>query len=62
MGRSVRAPKSLPGWPIRLSDGQAAAYVGLPLGRARHGVATGDLPPGRALVGEILWPRPELGR
>jgi hypothetical protein len=60
MGRSVGALKGLPGWPNRLSDEQAAAYVGLPLTKFLHGVATGELPSGKALVEEILWSRREL--
>jgi hypothetical protein len=57
MGRSVGALRGLPGWPLRLSDEQAAAYVGLSLAKFR--LATGDLPPGRMLVGEMLWSRAE---
>jgi hypothetical protein len=62
MGRSIRALKGLPGWPLRLSDEQAAAYVGLTLAQFKQGIATGELPRGKALVGEILWARPELDR
>jgi hypothetical protein len=62
MGRSVGALRGLPGWPLWLSDEQAAAYVGLSLAKFRQGVATGDLPPGRMPVGEKLWSRAELKR
>ncbi len=62
MGRSVGASKGLPGSPLRLSDEQAAAYVGLTLTEFHQGVATGELPPGKALVGRVLWSRPELDR
>jgi hypothetical protein len=48
MGETVRALKGLPGWPTRLSDEQAASYVGLSIKQFLHGVATGELLLGRS--------------
>jgi len=62
MGRSIGALKGLPGWPLMLSDEQAAAYVGLTQDQFDRAVSAGELPRGRLLVGELRWSRLVLER
>jgi predicted DNA-binding transcriptional regulator AlpA len=54
---------NLPGWPLMLSDEQAAAYVGLSRESFRKAVEDGHYPkPVRQFGRRVLWHRPSLDR
>jgi hypothetical protein len=58
----VGALMGLPGWPLTLSDEQAAAYVGLTLDQFNRAVSARNPPRGRLLAGQLHWSRLVLER
>jgi predicted DNA-binding transcriptional regulator AlpA len=50
----------LPGWPLMLSDQQAAKYVSLTPAKFQLGVRQGELPRPRLLAGQQRWSRLEI--
>ncbi|MBP1806303.1 hypothetical protein [Rubellimicrobium aerolatum] len=62
MGPTIEHLKDLPGWPLLLSDEQAAAYTGRSGGDFRKAVDLWPLPGPRMLAGNVRWSRPEVDR
>ena len=58
----IEALTGLPGWPLMLTELQAAAYVALPLETFRSAVRTGEVPKPREFHGERLWNRQQIDR
>ncbi len=62
MGRTIKHLKDLLGWPLMLSNEQAAAYTGLSGEDFQKAVDLRQLPEPQMLAGNVRWSRPEIDR
>ncbi len=62
MRQTMKNLKDLPGWPLMLSEEQAAAYTALSAVDFHKAVDLRQLPEPRMLAGNVRWSRPEIDR